>query len=83
MMLYFHINKKLFSKHNLNQIAKRYLNALLCCVHSIFGIQIHHSTTFLYWFAVLLMINMLQLLKILRNKCDSIMQTQVIRINGV
>ena len=37
----------------------------------------------LYWFAVLLIINMLQLLKILRNKCDSIMQTQVIRINGV
>ena len=26
---------------------------------------------------------MLQSLKILRNKCDSIMQTQVIRINGV
>ena len=32
-MLYFHINKKLyFSKHNLNQIAKRYLNVPLCCV---------------------------------------------------
>ena len=29
MMLYFHINKKLFSKHDLNQIAKRYLNVLL------------------------------------------------------
>ena len=28
MMLYFHINKKLFSKHNLNQIAERYLNVL-------------------------------------------------------
>ena len=45
MMLYFHINKKLFSKHNLNQIAKRYLNALLCCVHSIFGIQYYSSIT--------------------------------------
>ena len=29
------------------------------------------------------MINMLQSLKILQNKYDSIMQTQVIRINGV
>ena len=45
MMLYFHINKKLFSKHNLNQIAKRYLNVLLCCVHSIFGIQYYSSIT--------------------------------------
>ena len=45
MMLYFHINKKLFSKHNLNQIAKRYLNELLCCVHSIFGTQYYSSIT--------------------------------------
>ena len=45
MMLYFQINNKLFSKHNLNQIAKRYLNVLLCCVHSIFGIQYYSSIT--------------------------------------
>ena len=45
MMLYFHINKKLFSKHNLNQIAKRYLNVLLRCVHSVFGIQYYSSIT--------------------------------------
>ena len=50
------------------------------------SLKIDHSTTLfnlLYWFAVLLMINMLQSLIVLWNKCDSIMQTQVIRINGV
>ena len=45
MMFCFHIDKKLFSKHNLNQIAKRFLNVLLCCVHSIFGIQYYSSIT--------------------------------------
>ena len=35
----------------------------------------------MYWFVVLLMIDVLQPLEILRNKCDS-MQTQVIRIKG-